>query len=263
MKLTNTYGATYMNHLGDDLMVVDAARVSFDKASGFDEGPPAHADNTHPRYQAWHQYALLHQASHLSFEDYRLIQYLANHGHWTPFAHPQVSFRVSAPLFVARQLGKHQVGLVWNEVSRRYVDSEPSFFMPDVWRKRADSVKQGSSDEEVTTYRTEDAYGPVAVAPSDESWEVFDFANRVYSEMLAAGICPEQARMVLPQSMMTEWVWTGSLQAFARVCVQRMDAHAQRECLPVANAINETMAALFPVSWEALMKGTRTATPTE
>jgi thymidylate synthase (FAD) len=227
MKTTNTYGAALIDLMGSDLTVVNAARVSFDK-------------------------------SHEAFEfpdDMKLIAYLARNGHWTPFAHPHLSFRVSAPIFVARQLQKHQVGLTWNEVSRRYVDSEPAIYVPDkgTWRLKADNVKQGSSDEYFygTPYiegRTNAQGKKVGATP----FSVFHDAVKLYNSMLDQGICPEQARMVLPQSMITEWVWTGSLAAFARVVNQRLDPHAQRECRPVAEDIAKALSDNFPVSWEAL-----------
>lgn len=211
-----------IDHMGSDITVVNAARVSFDKASSYEED----------REGLWY----------LKASDARLIQYLATHDHWTPFAHPQLTFRIKAPLFVARQLGKHQVGLVWNEVSRRYVDSEPEFYLPPVWRKRAENVKQGSSDE--------------AAADSDGlRLRVNEMYGRMlgnYEGLLAQGVCPEQARMVLPQAMMTEWYWTGSLAAFARVVKLRLDPHSQMETQEVARGIEVHLERLFPVSWAAL-----------
>lgn len=200
-----------IDHMGSDLSVVNAARVSFDKTS------PA-----------------------LSAGDTALIAYLAEHNHWSPFAHAFLSFRIKAPIFVARQLAKHQVGLSWNEVSRRYVDSEPEFYTPDVWRKRADNVKQGSSDEAVNLV-----------------WDVTvhnESALTYYNDLLAKGVCPEQARMVLPQSMMTDWIWSGSLHAFARVCALRLDSHTQAETRQVAQQISDLAQPLFPASWKALSK---------
>ena len=176
----------------------------------------------------------------LAERDAKLIRYLAKHNHWTPFGHAFASFRIKAPIFVARQLGKHQVGLVWNEVSRRYVDSEPEFYLPDVWRKRADNIKQGSSDEPV-----ENITG---------YFNLLEYVDQYYQELLDSGVCPEQARMVLPQSMYTEWVWSGSLAAFARVCKLRLDPHTQKETRDVAEMIDKEMARLFPVSWQALME---------
>ena len=213
-----------IDYMGSDLSVVNAARVSFDKESEWildDDGNDVH----------------------LPERDYKLIQYLAKHNHWSPFSHAFLSFRIKAPIFVARQLGKHQVGLAWNEVSRRYVDSEPEFYQPDTWRKRAENVKQGSSEEAVDN-------------DSVPFWAglVHQQAMYSYNLMLEHGVCPEQARMVLPQSMMTEWIWSGSLYAFARVCKLRLDGHTQAETRVVATHIAKECETLFPASWNALME---------
>lgn len=248
MKTTSTYGAELIDVMGSDLTVVNAARVSFYKQSDLERVTET----------GWEDNCLFGAlpytvtVTRLKDADKRLIAYLAKHKHWTPFAHPQLSFRVSAPLFVARQLQKHQVGLAWNEVSRRYVDSEPTIYVPDTWRKRADNVKQGSSDTNVYSYRVTYNDQSVISCPEVEYGEMVELALKTYDEMLAGGVCPEQARMVLPQSMMTEWIWTGSLAAFARVANQRLDPHAQRECRPVAQAIADALSNHFPVSWEAL-----------
>jgi thymidylate synthase (FAD) len=240
MKTTSTYGATLIDHMGSDLTVVNAARVSFDKESDWAELRTE--QRVHYDGLGWMD---LPDEAILKEPDVRLISYLARNGHWTPFAHPQLSFRVCAPIFVARQLQKHQIGLAWNEVSRRYVDSEPVIYVPEVWRKRPDgSVKQGSSDD-IFDLNNLDCTVPLPLPVARQ-------CVRTYNAMIEAGVCPEQARMVLPQSMMTEWVWTGSLAAFARVCNQRLDAHAQRECRPVAEAIAKALEDHFPVSWEAL-----------
>ena len=171
--------------MGTDLSVVNAARVSFAKES--DE---------------------------LSDKDEKLIKYLAKHNHWSPFGHASLQFRIKAPIFVARQLVKHQVGLVWNEVSRRYVDYEPEFYIPDVWRKKPEgSIKQGSSEETVEY----DIAGTI------------EYTKQTYKNLLREGIAPEMARMVLPQNMYTEWYWSGTLYAFARVCELRCKDDSQRE----------------------------------
>lgn len=203
----------YMDHMGSDLTVVNAARVSFDKE---------HEEFDHRT-------------------DRGLIKYLAQHNHWSPFAHCSVTFRVKAPIFVARQLVKHTVGFSWNEVSRRYVDNEPEFYFPDYWRCRAESVKQGSSDERCPINRD---------FPPEHAVGIL---NDYYKSMLDAGVCPEQARMVLPQNTMTEWIWTGTLYAWARMCQLRLDSHTQKETRYVAEDIADEMAALFPTSWEFLM----------
>ena len=205
-----------LNSMGTDLTVVNAARVSFQK----------------------------HHKT-LTEGDVRLIKYLAKHNHWTPFGHVQLQFRVKAPVFVARQLVKHQVGLVWNEVSRRYVDDAPEFYNPELWRIRAEDKKQGSSDE---------------VLERDslvfmEYWDLMTQAEKLYNHMVEdKKIAPEQARMVLPQSMMTEWYWTGSLAAFARVVNLRSAPDAQLECRLVANLIDEKVSSMIPLmsSWDAL-----------
>ena len=200
---------TLVDRMGDDLSIANAARVSFAK---------------------WRD--------ELDEKDKRLIRYLARHGHWTPFAHVQLTLRVKAPIFVARQLGKHQVGLVWNEVSRRYVDDTPEFYFPPAWRKRADNVKQGSSDEIID----------VGLAPNS----AVQHALNIYQELLGKGVAPEMARMILPQNMMTQWVWTGSLMAFARVASLRLDPHTQVETQLIAEAISDICARCFPVAWDAL-----------
>ena len=201
--------------MGSDLSVVNAARVSFAK-------------------------------HHDEFDDERdskLIRYLARHGHCTPFGHTSVTIHVKAPIFVARQLAKHQVGLVWNEVSRRYVDSKPEFYVPDVWRGRPDgSIKQGSSTED-------------SVAVDGVDLQHMDLMVGYYNTMISDGICPEQARMVLPQSTYTEVVGNFTLAALARVYTQRADFDAQWEIQQYALAMGEVAREQFPVSWEALTGG--------
>lgn len=216
----------YVDHMGTDLSVVNAARVSFDKMSDWEVSSNA----KFPGDEEVHI---------LAEKDEKLIKYLAEHNHWSPFAHCSISLRCKAPIFVARQLVKHQVGLSWNEVSRRYVDSEPEFFLPKEWRGKPVNAKQGSN-------------GIV-----DMRW--FDFENilnvsfQAYKALLTTGVAPEQARMILPQNTMTEWIWTGSLYAFARVCKQRLDAHAQQETREVAQMISDIVKPLFPVSWRVLV----------
>jgi len=213
---------TYLDHMGSDLTVVNAARVSFDKESKYDQH---------------------NSANGLDPRDTKLIHYLATHNHWSPFAHPQISFRVSTPVFVARQLQKHTVGLAWNELSRRYVDSVPTFYTPETWRKRAENVKQGSSDEAVYADMIDPDYK-----------HLLHTAEALYNKLVnVLQVAPEQARMVLPQSMMTEFIWTGSLFAFARVCNLRLDSHTQRETQEIAQQISDIIKPLFPVSWEALV----------
>ena len=201
-----------IDSMGTDLTIVNSARVSFAKVS-----------------------------KQLEDKDERLIHYLAEHGHWSPFAHAFLQFRIKAPIFVARQLVKHQVGLSWNEESRRYVDSPPEFYNPTVWRGRPQNTKQGSDGE------VEDQNIPKKVL---EQTNLLAFKN--YNILIKQGVAPEQARMILPQTMMTEWFWSGSLQAFARVCNQRLDAHSQLETRDIARLIQEHAVTKFPVSWLAL-----------
>ena len=223
MKTANIT-VSLLDHMGSDLTVVNAARVSFDKESEFELDNEELCDK-------------------LTDADNRLVKYLAKHDHWSPFAHTSVQFRVKAPIFVARQLVKHQVGGVWNEVSRRYVDSEPEFYIPADWRSRPEgSVKQGSGKRLLESPLVE----TVAIKTTKE-------ALASYNAMLSSGVAPEMARMVLPQNTMTEWYWTGSLMFWARVCRQRLDSHAQEESRQVALLVSQHMRKLFPVSWDVLM----------
>ena len=219
-----------IDHMGTDLSVVNAARVSFDKQSAWDVGVLVSSSYEGPNY-----------AEVLSSKDTKLIAYLAKHNHKSPFNHCFASFRVKAPIFVARQLVKHEY-MPWNEVSRRYVDSEPEFYTPDTWRKKADNVKQGSSDETVDT--------PLIRGIKDSHYVQ---AARHYQTLIENGVCAEQARMVLPQSTMTEWIWSGSLFAIAKMCKLRLELHTQYETRLVAEPIADKMAKLYPVSWKALM----------
>ena len=231
--------ATYVEHMGSDLSVVNAARVSFGKSSAMEAntwGPPT-----------------------LEERDAKLIKYLAKHKHTSPFGHAFASFHVKAPIFVARQLVKHKF-LRWNEISRRYVDDEPEFYVPDVWRGRSADKKQGS-DGVVDLW----SIGLDGVNPPHESgWEssllesvhggfIHTLGN--YDALIKAGVAPEQARMVLPQSTMTEWYWSGSLDAFADMCRLRLPSDTQQETRVVAQQISEKMSELFPVSWAALIGG--------
>ena len=198
--------------MGTDLTVVNAARVSFGKKKKkFEEG------------------------------DEKLIRYLAKHNHWSPFGHCMLQFHIKAPIFVARQLVKHQVGLVWNEISRRYVDTEPEFYKVDKWRGKPVDKKQGSDGE--VEKQGSCMYSKQMVENN---------AIIAYNDLLNAGVAPEQARMVLPQSLMTEWYWSGSLYAFARVCNLRCADDAQYETRLIANEIDTQCKIKFPVSWKEL-----------
>ena len=224
---------TCIDHMGTDLSVVNAARVSFNKKSTW----AGQEDGLHDGKGGM---GVLNNA------DSKLIRYLAKHKHMSPFGHCFASFHVKAPVFVARQLVKHKF-LRWNEISRRYVDSEPEFYVPDEWRGRSADKKQGSEGE----VKLDDWSLEVA----DNAYEAGGYTGAalgVYSCLLKQGVCPEQARMVLPQSMMTEWYWSGSLDAFADMCNLRSNRDTQAETQYVAWDINYEMNKLFPVSWKAL-----------
>ena len=203
-----------IDSMGSDLTVVNAARVSFNK-----------------------------QHTEMTSGDEKLIAYLSEHGHWTPFGHPQLQFRISAPIFVARQLVKHQVGLVWNEVSRRYVDYSPTFEIPSHWRERARNRKQGSGSEFIELSDDEVA----------EIEYIHGASSKMYDHLISKGVAPEQARAILPQDMVTEWYWTGSLAAFSRVCRLRTSEDSQDETRQVATLISGEMKNIFPISWEYLV----------
>ena len=226
----------YIDHMGSDLSVVNAARVSFDKESEWDVDTVLYPITNHTDMRG-----VLKQA------DAKLIAYLASHGHWSPFAHTSISLRWKAPIFVARQLVKHQVGLTWNEVSRRYVKTEPELWWPEKWRKAAENVKQGSSNESFNDGRfsfvLDSALGRANLLITD------------YESLICQGMCPEQARMFLPQNTMTEWIWTGSLYAWVRVWKQRTYPTAQLETRNLVTQIEPIMQQHFPVSWDALTRG--------
>ena len=231
---------TLIDHMGSDLSVVNAARVSFGKKSEW-----ANQTDVDENYYGPDSYV----QPMLSDRDTKLICYLAKHKHLSPFGHAFASFHVKAPIFVARQLVKHKF-LRWNEISRRYVDEEPEVYLPNVWRGKSKDKKQGSDDTvsiDVTWYDRDDGYN----SWPEDSWFI---ALEAYQKMLELGVAPEQARMVLPQSTMTEWYWSGSLDAFAAMCKLRCASDTQYESRIVADQISEQMKELFPVSWEALME---------
>lgn len=228
--------ADYVQHVGTDLTVVNAARVSFDKESDYEVLDQEMVDMGDDKFAMRYTYRL-------TSGDEKLIRYLATHGHWTPFSHCFVTLRETVPIFVARQRFKHMVGFSYNEVSRRYVDSPPEFFVPDEWRGRAENKKQGS-DEALPLFMQPQIKADYA--------SFVEHAERLYTKMLADGVCPEQARMVLPQSMMTSYYVSGSLAAWARMYKQRIDAHAQKEIQILAAQVGEIIKPLFPVSWDAL-----------
>ena len=220
--------ATLMDHMGSDLTVVNAARVSFGKES--------HA-------VAWADYDYENKArcgdliAILDPKDQKLIRYLAKHNHISPFGHAFASFHVKAPIFVARQLVKHSF-LRWNEVSRRYVDDEPEFYTPDTWRGRSADKKQGSE----------------GVVESNANMLYYNTMSLgLCNQLLDEGVAPEMARMTLPQSTMTEWWWSGSLDAFARMCNLRLPSDTQYETRVVAEQVSKVLGDLFPVSWASLV----------
>ena len=200
----------YIQHCGTDLSVVNAARVSFNKESKI-----------------------------IDDKDIKLIKYLSDHEHTSPFNHAFLTVRVKAPIFVARQLVKHKF-MPWNEVSRRYVDSNPEFYVPYDWRKRASNVKQGSSDEAVNRLWGLDP--------------LYKQQLTLYNRMLKVGVCPEQARMVLPQSMYTEWYWSGTLGAFLDMLKLRLKTDTQQETRAIAEMIADIVKQYWPESYKAVLK---------
>lgn len=210
-----------LEHMGSDNSVANIARVSMQFDTTWNELPENYSVEQRDK----------------------LIQYLASHKHTSPFRHPTLTIRMSVPIFLARQLGKHQVGMSWNEVSRRYVSEEPEFFYPEDWRKAPEgSIKQGSAGRHELHNNIQDAYD-----------KALGNAVDLYQSMLDLDVAPEQARMVLPQSMMTQVIWTGSLMAFAHVYKLRVDSHAQVEAQEFAKELDKIIRPLFPVSWRALV----------
>lgn len=223
--------AEYITHMGDDLTVVNSARVSFNKIST--------------------EFTTREQKPKGSDEG--LIDYLSKHDHWTPFSQPQIQMREKVPIIVARQRFKHMVGFTYNEVSRRYVDDDPEFFVPLQWRARPDgSVKQGSSEEVITHIVDASHHCEYLVDIHEAYTDFLAEAEELYKRMIKTGVAPEMARMVLPQSMYTEYVVTGSLAAWARAYKQRVDSHAQKEIQNLATQWGEIIEPLFPYSWRAL-----------
>ena len=212
---------TYIDHMGSDISVVNAARVSFGKRSAYNYSG-VDTNGVPEKY--------------LDPKDAKLINYLANYKHKSPFNHAFATFHVKAPIFVARQLVKHEY-MPWNEISRRYVDVEPEFYQPNEWRGRSADKKQGSE-------------GVVEVLHDVK--HLSSMMANLYEDLVEEGVAPEQARMVLPQSMMTEWYWSGTLYAFAKMCQLRCAKDTQQESREVAMQVSEYMEKIFPVSWEAL-----------
>jgi len=213
----------YIHHAGSDLTTVNAARVSFNKKSAALGYSGVGDENMRP---------ILHD------KDKKLIKYLARHNHTSPFNHTFMTVHIKAPIFVARQLQKHEY-MPWNEISRRYVDDEPEFYEPSVWRGRSADRKQGSD-------------GVVDGIDSTVVESLMKCAKHDYNYLLAKGVSPEQARMILPQNMMTEWYWSGTVGAWAKMCNLRCKPDTQLETRIVANEVSNIMLRYFPISWEAL-----------
>ena len=229
--------ATLINSMGSDLTTVNAARVSFGKESEWDDGP-----------DGWEVV--------LKDRDAKLIKYLAEHKHFSPFGHAFASFHVKAPIFVARHLVKHRY-LRWNEISRRYVDDPPEVYVPETWRGKSKDKKQGSAG--VVDLTAINSWGEPyqgMFGEADLAYVVHEDQHQMvktYNTLIEQGVAPEQARMILPQSTMTEWYWSGSLDAFADMCKLRCKEDTQYETRLVADQISKEMKHLFPVSWEALV----------
>jgi len=230
--------ATLIDYMGTDLSVVNAARVSFGKKS---ESLGSVTANGVTRQ-------VLHDT------DTKLINYLAKHKHTSPFGHCFASFHIKAPVFVARQLVKHKF-LRWNEISRRYVDDKPTYYYPDEWRGRSSDKKQGSEGVVDLSTIVDSPYNTAILGSGNMDGHVIEISEwllETYKTLVRNGVAPEQARMVLPQSTMTEWYWSGSLDAFADMCILRCKEDTQLETARAAQCISQAMQNLFPISWEAL-----------
>lgn len=211
----------YVCHMGDDLFIANVARVSFAKES-----------------KEFTTREMMEKGS-----DQGIIEYLARENHWSPFGHPTITLRVKAPVPIRTQCFKSKIGFVENEESRRYISTEPELFVPENFRSKPEgSIKQGSGGGH-----------PL----SKEFLARYNFscaeAIQLYNEMILVGIAPEQARFVLPQGVYVNWIWTGSLQAYARFCKLRKDSHAQQEVKVIADEVDKILAPLFPYSWKALL----------
>lgn len=205
-----------MDHMGSDDAVVNAARVSFDKVASM----------------------------FTPEQNERLIRFLARHQHWTPFGHCTIKLRMEAPIPIRTQCFKHKVGFVENEESRRYISKTPSLFVPEEFREKASTAKQGSGGIHEGSQDWRDIYERRCALMID-----------TYEDMIEEGICPEQARFVLPQGVEVQWVWTGSLYAFANFYNKRTDPNAQQEIQELAEMVGSIIEPLFPVSWTALTGG--------
>ena len=237
-----------VDHMGTDLTVVNSARVSFSNESewSYDEEALNRVKTRVITLQIKEEFRKLPD------KDVKLIRYLAKHKHWTPFAHPQITLRIKAPIPIRTQFFKHKQGFVENEISRRYVDFEPDFYIPKFRKRPENGMKQGSG-EWIECSNEGNVSGGIATHPLYRSYsDLMERALNVYNELLESGVAPEQARFALPQAMYTEWYWTGSLAAYARFYSQRIDDHAQWEIRQYAEAVGKIIKPLFPVSWQEL-----------
>lgn len=220
-----------LDYCGSDEAVANAARVSFSQFGEWNSIPEGYT----------------------KAKSDKLIKYLADHSHTSPFRHNSITVRCQAPVFLARQLMKHQAGLSWNEISMRYCDKPLGFFFPEAWRSRPDkSLKQGSGDGVVEVlHRGDDSYSWAEKTTEAYFDHVADCVN-LYQDMLSNNVAPELARMVLPQAMLTDWVWTGNLMAFSHVYNLRSKDNAQLEARFFAEQLDKVLQPIFPVSWSAL-----------
>ena len=234
--MTTNQQVQYIDHMGSDLTVVRAARVSFaQEVSGF-LNAGALTDYEGVVYQGYKGCKVL------SEKDAGLIKFLATHHHWTPFAHTAITLRMKAPVPIRTQCFKHKVGFVENEESRRYIKSTPEYYLP-IWRKSVENKKQGSGEELV---------GYMQASENREYIEHMERSIRSYELAIGRGVCEEQARFYLPQGCVVNWYWTGSLSAYARFAKQRLDLHAQVEIQELAKMVSDIIEPLFPVSWKVL-----------
>lgn len=249
---------TLIDKMGSDLTVVNAARVSFHKESEWEVDW-----NTNEEGVVLCDGKTETHSLNLSQKDQKLISYLAKNNHWTPFSHVMITMREKIPIFVARQRFKHMVGFTYNEVSRRYVDDDPEYHVPDVWRERASNKKQGSGEGTVEWLEHDervvwdDLHSPHITTSIKEEYKAFlEYAEYLYKTMIKNDVAPEQARMVLPQSLFTEYYCTGSLAAWARAYKLRSDLHAQLEIQELAKKWNEVISGIDELkhSWKALIE---------
>ena len=225
----NQIKAELLDWMGSDLDVANAARVSFNKESEY-------------------EYEELPAGEVLKFKlkesDEKLIKYLAKYDHWTPFAHTALKFRCSAPVPIRTQAFKHKIGMVENEESRRYISSTPEIYIPEFFRSKPEgNIKQGSGGEH-----------PCSSLLVAEYEELVNNCVKQYECMIGLGVCPEQARFILPQGAIVNWIWTGNLVSFANFYNKRTEATAQKEVQVLAESVGSKIKEIFPISWVALVK---------